>query len=129
MLFIHEMARRLIELREKAFDMAASGKHGDYPDDENFNDAVEAGFSDDGTVWTALDGTRIEIEKVVQAENPSFSCCRVIRIDGTYEPSRMDVEQAQAAAAEKIISDARAHMHTIENGLQITDIADCGESL
>ena len=129
MLFIHEMAKRLMELRSKAFSMAASGKHGDYPYDESFNDAVEEGFDDDGTGWTARDGTRIEIEKGDMPEKPSFSCYRVIRIDGTYDPERMDLEQARTAASEKVVSDALAHIHTVENGLQITDIADCGESL
>ena len=41
--------------------MANSGKHGDYPYDDTFNDAVECGFSEDGTEWTALDGTKITI--------------------------------------------------------------------
>ena len=51
--------QQLTELRSRAFDMANSGKHGDYPYDETFNDAVEEGFSEDGTSWTALDGTTI----------------------------------------------------------------------
>lgn len=41
--------------------MANSGKHGDYPDDESFNDEVEEGFSDDGMVWEAKDGTILRI--------------------------------------------------------------------
>ena len=53
---------KLTELRSRAFDLANSGKHGDYPYDETFNDVVEEGFSDDGTSWTALDGTTITID-------------------------------------------------------------------
>ena len=53
----------LVELREQAFDMANSGKYGKYPYDETFNDVVEDGFSDDGTSWTALDGTVITCKK------------------------------------------------------------------
>lgn len=51
----------LVELRSLAFDMANSGKYGEYPYDETFNDAVEEGFSEDGTTWTAKDGTIISI--------------------------------------------------------------------
>lgn len=53
--------KQLVELRSQAFDMANSGKHGNYPLDESFNEAVEAGFNEDGTQWTALDGTTITI--------------------------------------------------------------------
>ena len=53
---------KLVELRSRAFDMANSGKYGEYPYDETFNDVVEEGFSDDGTSWTALDGTTITID-------------------------------------------------------------------
>lgn len=49
----------LTALREMAFDMANSGKFGEYPHDENFNEAVESGFSEDGSEWTAEDGTTI----------------------------------------------------------------------
>jgi hypothetical protein len=52
---------KLTELRSRAFNMANSGKHGDYPYDDTFNDAVEEGFSDDGASWTARDGTTITI--------------------------------------------------------------------
>lgn len=53
---------QLTKLRSRAFDMANSGKHGNYPDDETFNDVVEAGFNEDGTEWTAEDGTILTIE-------------------------------------------------------------------
>ena len=47
-----------------AFNMANSGKFGEYPHDENFNDTVESGFSDDGSMWTAEDGTTITFDDV-----------------------------------------------------------------
>ena len=52
---------QITRFREKAYEMAASGKHGDYPFDGTFNDEVELGFNDDGTEWTANDGTTITI--------------------------------------------------------------------
>lgn len=54
----------LTELRSLAFEMAASGKHGDYPYDDSFSDEVEEGFSDNGTVWTAKDGTVVTIKQL-----------------------------------------------------------------
>lgn len=51
----------LTELRSVAFDMANSGKHGEYPYDETFNETVEAGFYLNGNGWTAKDGTNIRI--------------------------------------------------------------------
>lgn len=54
----------LTELRSKAFDLAASGKVGDYPYDDNFNDVVEEGFSDNGMSWTAQDGTILFADSV-----------------------------------------------------------------
>ena len=56
-----ETLQALVSLRERAFDMANSGKHGDYPYDDTFNDEVEEGFSDDGTTWIAKDGTILTI--------------------------------------------------------------------
>ena len=52
----------LTNLRSRAFDMANSGKHGDYPNDDSFNDEVDNGFSEDGSVWTAKDGTILKAE-------------------------------------------------------------------
>lgn len=52
---------KLVNLRSRAFDMANSGKYGEYPFDETFNDEVEKGFKDDGTSWTAKDRTTITI--------------------------------------------------------------------
>lgn len=53
----------LVSLRNHAFGFAASGRHGDYPYDDSFNDKVEEGFSGDGTLWKAGDGTVLRIEK------------------------------------------------------------------
>lgn len=58
---MNNVLEKLVRLRERAFDMANSGKYGEYPFDETFNDEVEEGFSDDGTSWTAKDGTTITI--------------------------------------------------------------------
>ena len=54
--------KQISEFRSEAFSLAASGKHGEYPYDETFNEAVEAGFSYDGTEWEAEDGTIIRLE-------------------------------------------------------------------
>ena len=63
------------------------------------------------------------------ARNKSpFTIYRIIRIDGEFNPERMSTEEAFDYAITKVVSDAKAHMHTIENGLQITGIQDCGES-
>ena len=53
---------QLTDLRSRAFDMANSGMHGDYPLGETFNEEVEDGFSDDGTTWEAKDGTLLSIK-------------------------------------------------------------------
>ena len=53
--------KKLTDLRSRAFDLAASGRHGEYPYDDTFFDEVEEGFSQDGTSWTAKDGTTITI--------------------------------------------------------------------
>lgn len=59
----------------------------------------------------------------------TISIYRVIRIDATFDPQRMTKESAEETAVSKMINDASAHNHTVENGLQINDIVDCGESL
>lgn len=48
----------LTRFRSRCFDIANAGKHGRYPDGmDEFNRAVEEGFSDGGMTWTAKDGT------------------------------------------------------------------------
>ena len=51
----------ITEFRSRAYEMAASGKHGEYPYDETFNEEVELGFNEDGTEWEANDGTIVTI--------------------------------------------------------------------
>ena len=58
------MLQQLTELRSMAYDMANSGRFGKYPTDESFNDEVEDGFSNDGTMWEAKDGTIITIKSL-----------------------------------------------------------------
>ena len=58
-----------------------------------------------------------------------FTIYRVIRIDGQFDPDRIDnAEQLVAETMAKVINDANAHNHTIENSIEITEITDCGDS-
>lgn len=60
----------------------------------------------------------------------SFTIYRIIRIDGQFDTSKNDnVDDAVEAAVNKVINDALAHRHTIEDGIEITDVTDCGESI
>lgn len=52
---------------------------------------------------------------------------RTVRIDLEWDPKKTDIDSAREQAVAKVFSDARAHMHTVENGVLITDITDCGE--
>lgn len=54
---------------------------------------------------------------------------RVIRIDAQYDPNKLEQKEAIEHAVQKAVSDALAHKHTIENGIEVTDITDCGESV
>ena len=59
-----------------------------------------------------------------------FTTFRIIRIDGEADLEKNpDLESAVESAVAKVIADANAHKHTIENGVSITDITDCGESI
>lgn len=51
-----------------------------------------------------------------------------LRIDYTFDPNRTDGDNARQTAQEKVVSDALAHIHTVENGVQIENIENCGES-
>lgn len=55
-------------------------------------------------------------------EKKPFRTTVVIQIDGLYDPTRMDEDEAREAAAGKAVGDALAHIHTVEDGLEITDI-------
>lgn len=73
------------------------------------------------------------MQKLVEAwngvEKKTAVIYRTIRIDYEYDPTRQSAEEAAEYATSKVVSDAIAHTHTIENGLRITDITDCGESI
>lgn len=59
-----------------------------------------------------------------------FTVYRTIRIDGVFDTDKQeDVSKAIEYAIQMVISDALAHNHTIEEGITITDITDCGESV
>lgn len=60
--------QKLTHLRSLAFSMASSGKYGKYPFDDTYHDTVEEGFSDNGTSWTALDGTVINFHTLEMKE-------------------------------------------------------------
>lgn len=58
-----------------------------------------------------------------------FTIYRIIRIDGTYDDARGQNEQEITdEATQKVIADCNSHNHTIENGIEIEDITDCGEA-
>ena len=59
-----------------------------------------------------------------------FTIYRTIRIDGQFDTSKYDgVDEVVAAAVQKVIDDALAHIHTVEDGVEITDVTDCGDSV
>lgn len=59
-----------------------------------------------------------------------FTIYRVIRIDGQFDTDRQEgAETAVERAVQKVIEDAMSHSHTIEDGVEVTDITDCGESV
>lgn len=59
-----------------------------------------------------------------------FTIYRVIRIDGQFDTDRQEgAEAAVERAVQKVIEDAMSHSHTIEDGMEVTDITDCGESV
>ena len=59
-----------------------------------------------------------------------FSLYRIIRIDGQYDPAAVSEQEAGAAALESFLAEARSNaMYNGEqDGMEITDITDCGES-
>ena len=59
----------------------------------------------------------------------AFSTYRIIRIDGNFDPSKVnDLNDIIERAVYKVLHDANAHRHTIEDGILIASITDCGES-
>ena len=56
--FFGNTQNALVRFRSFVFDAANSGRYGDYPEDQmQFNDLVEAGFSDNGLEWTSANDT------------------------------------------------------------------------
>lgn len=56
----------------------------------------------------------------------TFTIYRVIRIDAEYNPDRTTRENAEETAVDKVIADANAHLHTVEDGTQVTSVENCG---
>jgi hypothetical protein len=52
-----------------------------------------------------------------------------IRIDYSFDPSRTDPDSAREQAESKAVEDALSHIHTIENGLRIENISNCGRTV
>lgn len=55
---------------------------------------------------------------------------RVVRIDFEYDDARFNEDQAATAATNTAVSNALAYEdeRDNDNGIQITDVTDCGES-
>lgn len=60
-----------------------------------------------------------------------FTAYITVRIDGQYDPSRIDVEEAVETAVSRVIAEARstAEFEGDNGGLEITDIINCGEAV
>ncbi len=59
-----------------------------------------------------------------------FTIYRTIRIDAEYDTDKQtNPEELASEITGMVVSRASAHNHTIEEGIQITDITDCGESV
>lgn len=59
-----------------------------------------------------------------------FTIYRTIRIDGQFDTSKYDgVDEVVAAAVQKVINKTLARIHTVEDGVEITDVTDCGDSV
>ena len=60
-----------------------------------------------------------------------FTTYITVRIDGQYNPSRIDVEDAVETAVSRVIAEAQsnAEFDGDNEGLEITDIINCGEAV
>lgn len=60
-----------------------------------------------------------------------FTTYITVRIDGQYDPSRIDVEDAVETAVSRVIAEAQsnAEFDGDNEGLEITDIINCGEAV
>ena len=54
-----------------------------------------------------------------------------VRIDGQYDPSRIDVEDAIETAVSRVIAEAQsnAEFDGDNEGLEIADVINCGETV
>ena len=59
-----------------------------------------------------------------------FTIYRTIRIDGQFDTSKYDgVDELVAAAVQKVIDKTLTRIHTVDDGVEITDVTDCGDSM
>ena len=60
-----------------------------------------------------------------------FTTYITVRIDGQYNPSRIDVEDAVETAVSRVIAEAQsnAEFDGDNEGLEITDVINCGEAV
>lgn len=60
-----------------------------------------------------------------------FTTYITVRIDGQYDPNMIDVENAVDAAVSRVIAEARstAEYEGGHEGLEITDVTNCGEAV
>lgn len=57
-----------------------------------------------------------------------FTIYRTIRIDGEYDTAKVNsANDALETAIAKALNDARSHTYTVEDGVEVSDITDCGE--
>ena len=61
----------------------------------------------------------------------SFTTYITVRIDGQYDPSRIDMEEAIETAVDRVIAEAQsnAEFDGDDEGLEITDIVNCGKNV
>lgn len=52
-----------------------------------------------------------------------------VRIDYSFNPDRTDADTAREQAESKAVVDALSHIHTIDNGLRIENIVNCGRCI
>lgn len=60
-----------------------------------------------------------------------FTTYITVRIDGQYDPNMIDVENAVDAAVSRVLADAQstAEFDGHNNGVEITDVVNCGEAV
>ena len=60
-----------------------------------------------------------------------FTTYITVRIDGQYNPSRIDVEDAVETAVSRVIAEAQsnAEFDGDNEGLEIADVINCGETV